>query len=107
LRNAVFDCTFFSTEHAGRQRGLPPWLSYACAAAGAVVLDFPLDVIVKRSMAVRPGDHVPSPLRAAAELLLTRRGAAFIGLPAKVIEFSISYAVTGLCSTCVMNVLKT
>ena len=107
LRNAVFDCTFFSTEHAGRQRGLPPWLSYACAAAGAVVLDFPLDVIVKRSMAVRPGDHVPSPLRAAAELLLTRRGAAFIGLPAKVIEFSISYAVTGLCSTCVMNVLHT
>ena len=54
LRNALFDSTFFSTEHAGRQRGLPPWLSYALAAAAAVVADYPLDVAVKRSMAAPP-----------------------------------------------------
>ena len=58
-RNALFDATFFATEHAARQKaGAPPALSYGCAAALAVILDFPLDMTVKRWMAVPPAQQL-------------------------------------------------
>ena len=48
LRSALFDSTFFGTEISLRtQTCLPPSLSYALAAALAVVVDFPLDAAVK------------------------------------------------------------
>ena len=99
MRNSLFDCTFFSVENAGRQRGLPPWLSYAVAAATAVVADYPLDVAVKRSMAAPPDQQVQGPLRSMVQLLRAAPTSSFVGLRAKAAEFSISYAVTGLCST--------
>ena len=105
LRNSIFDSTFFSVEHAGRTRGgLPPWLSYACAAVAAVVLDYPVDVAVKRSMAAPPEESVAGPLLATARLLRTHRWGVFTGLSSKAAEFSVSYAVTGLCSTYILRV---
>ena len=45
LRNAVFDATFFGTEHAAAALGsLPPEATYALGAVAAITLDFPLDV---------------------------------------------------------------
>ena len=100
-RNALFDATFFATEHAARNKaGAPPALSYGCAAALAVVVDFPLDVTVKRWMAMPPAQQLGtlSPLHATWTLLRHRGAATFTGLSAKVCEFAISYAVTGYCS---------
>ena len=49
LRNAVFDATFFGTEHAARRFGsLPPEATYALGAVAAITLDFPLDVCRRR-----------------------------------------------------------
>ena len=106
LRNAVFDSTFFGTEHATRRAGAPASLSYGCAAALAVVLDFPLDVAVKRSMAAPPSSPVQPPLAATWSLLCKHRAGVFVGLAAKAVEFSISYAVTGHCSTYVVGWLS-
>ena len=101
-RNAVFDSTFFCSEHLLRKGGAPPAVSYGCAAALAVVVDFPLDAAVKRSMAVPPTTELRQqqlwPLRATWALVRERRAAVFAGLLAKVFEFAISYSVTGYCS---------
>ncbi len=99
LRNAVFDSTFFASEHAARtQLGVPSALSFGGAAALAVVVDFPLDAAVKRSMAAAPGEIVQPPLAATMSLLRERRANVFLGLTAKAMEFATSYAVTGQCS---------
>lgn len=102
-RNAVFDATFFATENMAQKSGLPPAMSYAMGAALAVVLDFPLDAAVKRSMAaglddVTAGGMSDGAWRATARLLVERRLTVFNGLCAKVAEFAISYAVTGQCA---------
>lgn len=105
-RNAVFDSVFFATEHGARNKAnAPPALSYACAAALAVTLDFPLDAAVKRSMAVPPSEPLrhPWPLLATLNLLREKRLAIFCGLGAKTVEFAISFAVTGYCSTTVLR----
>ena len=104
LRNGIFDATFFGCEHAAKQYGVPPAVSYGAAAALAVALDFPLDAAVKQSMAAPP--HEPAtfgPLTATVRLLRARGLGAFAGLSAKACEFAISYAVTGACSTHVKN----
>ena len=75
-------------EHAGRTRAeLPPWLSYACAAVAAVVLDYPVDVAVKRSMAAPPEEPVAGPLLATARLLRTHRwGGGFGPMPSSLLH---------------------
>ena len=98
LRNALFDSTFFATEHAAATHGAPPALSFGGAAALAVVVDFPLDATVKRSMAAPPGASVRPPLVAMWALLREHRFGVFLGLGAKAAEFATSYAVTGQCS---------
>ena len=108
LRNALFDSTFFGVEHQARTRlGLPPALSYGCAAATAVAIDFPLDVAVKRMMATPI--HEPAPSGGALGLVLTlcreRRLLIFTGLGVKSIEFGISYGVTGFSSTYVQQAI--
>ena len=67
LRNAVFDATFFGTEHVARRYGnLPPEATYALGAVAAITLDFPLDVALKRNMAAPTTSPVP---RVGATLL--------------------------------------
>ena len=103
LRNGVFDCTFFGTEHAlSKHAGASPAASYACAAAMAVALDFPLDVAVKRSMAAPLSSSVELPLSATLRLLRERRWNVFRGLAPKAVEFAVSYAVTGYVSSFVV-----
>ena len=103
LRNAVFDATFFGTEHAARRYGsLPPEATYALGAVAAITLDFPLDVALKRNMAAPTTSPVP---RVGATLLAFRllrdRGfrVVFTGLGVKSCEFGVSYACTGYVST--------
>ena len=108
-RNALFDATFFASEHAARSKaGAPPALSYGCAAALAVVIDYPLDAAVKRAMAVPPSGTLSERkmLSATWALLRERRAGIFTGLLAKVCEFAISYAVTGYCSSHVVRWLS-
>jgi len=107
LRNAVFDSTFFVTEHAARtQLGAPSALSFGGAAALAVAIDFPLDAAVKGSMAAGPEKLVQPPLAATMALLRERRANVFLGLTAKACEFAVSYAVTGQCSAVVRGWLE-
>ena len=103
LRNAVFDATFFGTEHVARRYGnLPPEATYALGAVAAITLDFPLDVALKRNMAAPTTSPVP---RVGATLLAFRllrdRGfrVVFAGLGVKSCEFGVSYACTGYVST--------
>jgi hypothetical protein len=108
MRNAVFDATFFGSEHAARHRlGLPHALSYGLAAVLAVSVDFPLDVAVKRLMASPRHEPPPrgGPLALMWGLLREQRSGAFRGLTAKAAEFCTSYAVTGWASTYVLRVL--
>lgn len=108
LRNAVFDSTFFGSEYQARTRlGLPPAVSYGCAAALAVTIDYPLDVAVKNLMAAPV--HEPAPPGGALGLLASivrdRRLLIFAGLGAKCAEFALSYGVTGWSSTYVRSAL--
>ena len=98
LRNGVFDSTFFGCEHALREIGLPPELSFAAAAALAMTVDFPIDVAVKRSMAVPPGRDVRWPVAATVRLLRANGLATFAGINLKACEYAVSYFVTGACS---------
>jgi hypothetical protein len=98
LRNATFDSIFFGSEHAMRKAGLPPEVSYAVAAVLGMVIDFPLDAAVKRSMATPVAQDVRWPVASAWRLLRTRGLGAFAGLRAKACEFGVSYCVTGAVS---------
>ena len=96
-RNAIFDGTFFGVEHALRERHQQPWsVRMAVAAAVALCLDYPLDVAVKRSFAIPAAEPVPhSPWRATF-LAVRREGfQIYRGLTVKVLEFGVSYSVTG------------
>ena len=106
IRNGIFDATFFGCEHAARHHGgLPPAVSYGAAAALAVALDYPVDAVVKRSMAAPPSEPARWPLHETFRSLRTRGLGVFAGLGAKACEFFISYAVTGACSTHVTRLL--
>ncbi len=99
VRNGVFDATFFGGEHLLRHEcGLPPEASYALAAALALSIDFPIDVHVQRAMAAPPNEPVGWPIASAWRLLRTSGPRTFAGLHMKVLEFALSYAVTGACS---------
>jgi len=110
LRNGIFDATFFGTEHSlqqlgGTGTGTTGWpqsqsVRFALAAVAAVIVDYPVDAAVKRSMAV--GSHqvvAYGPLQATyrfvvhdCQLSLTR---VYRGLSCKGLEFAVSYFCTG------------
>ena len=110
-RNAIFDGTFFGTSHVlGLQPGLAdsPGFCYAAAASAAVVVDYCVDVAVKRSMVLGPATPVPDAVwRAAWELVRTKGRSCFVGLSAKTLEFATSYFVTGVISVPVLAALVT
>jgi len=118
----VYDATFFSMQyHLQRHRGLSAPVSYAAAAAFAVVLAFPFDTAVARMLVVPPGTPVRPLHKVVSELFATRPPragdscgghcsgvlasleklvprTAFRGLAARVVEFAVSFFITGWVS---------
>jgi hypothetical protein len=113
VRNAIFDGTFFGMSHILRQQLYLPELSdrlgwcYALAASAAVVVDYAVDVAVKRNMSAGPRLGVSSVGRATFALV-ARKGVAavYVGLSAKTLEFATSYFVTGLTSVYLVHAFK-
>lgn len=107
-RNAIFDGTFFGVEHALRERHQPWSVRMAVAAAVALCLDYPLDVAVKRSFAIPAAESVPhGPLRATF-LAVCREGIQiYRGLTVKVLEFGVSYSVTGAMAPFIVKAFLT
>ena len=95
-RNAIFDGTFFGVEHALREHSHDPPVRWAVAAVVALCLDYPVDVAVKRSMAIPASEPVPhGPLRATWHGVWRDGLQIYRGLTVKVLEFGVSYSVTG------------
>ena len=104
VRNALFDSTFFGTAFYLQDRcDLSPSFSFGAAAACAVIGGYSIDVGVKKNFALPPNVQAPSLRHRMVELF---KGQAFgpalrkahAGLPIKVVEFSVFFAVIGLVS---------
>jgi len=110
---ALYDSTFFSTQHYLQHTcGYGAVPSYASAAASAVCVGFLFDTTVARIMIVPPNKPVDGFFRSLALLIwnaapkepstVTRilKGVrmGYRGLPARVLEFSVSYGITGAVS---------
>jgi hypothetical protein len=67
-----------------------------------VVVDYCVDVAVKRGMAAGPARGVPVVGRAVVGLLRSEGLGVFKGLSAKTMEFATSYFVTGVVSVPVL-----
>lgn len=96
LRNAVFDAIFFGVQHGlAEDLGWSSSISYATAAAVALTLDYPLDVMVKRHMAGT--GPIGKGAVASTMALLMDHGwrKLYRGWSVKVLEFATSYCVTG------------
>ena len=100
--SATYDSFFFGTQHELREnRGWATPTSYAAAAAAAVCCSFALDTTVARMMVVPPSQAV-EPFRVMLRKVLRGPGAGYRGLAARVVEFSISYLVTGVVASAVL-----
>jgi hypothetical protein len=104
LRNAVFDSTFFSVEHWLRSElGLPHAASFSLAAGVALLVDYPIDVAVKRNMAAS-GPVLRGSIAATVHLLqLGRVRLIYKGVGCKCMEFATSYFVTGAFAPLVLK----
>lgn len=117
---AVFDSIFFSTEHVlEKDYGFSAPAAYGCAAAAAVVCGFVPDTTVARMLVVPPSKPVKGFFSSLWRVVYhsdtngsgvgrALRGVriGFRGLPARVVEFSISYTVTGFVSLPVVAYLN-
>ena len=99
-RNAIFDSTFFGCKHVLQdQQGWDAPLAYGASAFTAVVLDYSVDVAVKRMMVQPPHVLLTSGVLATTLALVRKeRSKVFCGLGYKSAEFSVSYVVTGAVS---------
>ena len=101
--SAVYDSFFFTTELLlAEHRGWAPAYSYGAAAATAVVAAYVWDTAVARLMVVPPSKPVVGIFSTVGALV--RNGqlfGAFSGLRARVCEFGVSYAITGMVSVVV------
>jgi len=110
-RNGIFDSCFFGTQHL-LSGSMSSGQSYACAAVSAVVLDYSVDVAVKRSMALPPHLGVNSLRSCLHRLFSGHRSlshgllAVYAGLTPKCLEFSVSYFVTGTVGVATAASLK-
>merc|ERR1711907_450566 len=110
---AVFDSIFFSTQHVMAQNmGYSAPVSYGCAAAMAVCCGFLADTTVARMLVIPPNKpvipfsqsfwnliyHTADNTGSGVSRALRGARVGFRGLPARVVEFSISYTVTGFVS---------
>ena len=121
VRNAIFDSTFFGTKHiledynvAGRScinnRHLflvSSGFAYGVAAIAAVMVDYAVDVAVKRTYALGPERPIPSSgvMRHTFHILARKGRKTFRGLGVKSVEFGISYMITGWMAPYVTNAI--
>jgi|EP00945_MAST-04E_sp_MAST-4E-sp1_P004623 hypothetical protein len=116
--SAVYDSTFFASQyHLQHERGFSAPASFGSAAAAAVTVAFVFDTTVARMMVVAPDQPVKSffghirelvwngakPVVGDSAVMRCLRGVrvGFRGLPARIVEFGISYTVTGMVSVVV------
>ena len=109
---SVYDSTFFATQDylARREKWSAP-ASFGAAAVCATVAAFAFDTGVARMMIVPPSKPVQGLLKVVrgivmeGERSLTLSGVRrpFRGLPARSVEFAISYVVTGAVSVYVVR----
>jgi len=101
--SAVYDGTFFGTEHLlSHHMGWSPTLSYSFSAAAAVINAFAFDSAVSRMMVIPP-TQVCKPLsKTVMELLRAGVGRTYRGLSVRAMEFSVNYSVVGGLSTYVL-----
>ena len=109
---AVYDSTFFTTqEHlsTGYQWSAPT--SFGAAAVAATVAAFSFDTGVARMMVVAPTKRVQGLFQVVKGIATEGSGKwgvqgltrLYRGLPARSVEFAISYVVTGVVSVYVVN----
>jgi hypothetical protein len=109
---AVYDSTFFTTqEHlsTGHQWSAPT--SFGAAAVAATVAAFSFDTGVARMMVVAPTKRVQGLFQVVKGIATEGSGKwgvqgltrLYRGLPARSVEFAISYVVTGVVSVYVVN----
>ena len=94
----MFDGTFFGVEHALRTRNepFPQMVTFALAAVVALCVDYPMDVGVKRNLALPPQTPVRhGPFLSTFHIIRTDGFKIYRGLTVKVMEFGVSYCVTG------------
>lgn len=98
VRNAVFDSTFFGVKRIIEDGGAGTGFAYGAAALSAVVVDYALDVAVKRTYALGPERPIPSigVWRHVASIVAKDGLAVYRGLGVKSVEFGVSYVITGL-----------
>jgi hypothetical protein len=99
--SAVFDSTFFASRHVLSEH-LPAPAAYSISAATAILVAFPFDTAVAR-MHVVPPDQPVEPFSTHIRRVAKLRFAAYRGCPSRVVEFAISYAITGLMSLFVLH----
>ena len=99
-RNAVFDGTFFTlSRHFEVNKGWSKGACYAISASIAVVIDYAIDVVVKRAMSVPPGGRVQGVFKEVRNAVRRDGLQVYRGVGAKSMEFAVSYAATGLVAS--------
>ena len=79
VRNAIFDSCFFGTQHLlSEHTGFGTGFTYAIAAAVAMVVDYPVDVTVKRMMMIPPCGRLPTLSSSLRNVYVTRRSSLAI-----------------------------
>jgi hypothetical protein len=105
VRNAIFDSSFFGLSHwLQTHHDCTATAAFGMSAATAVLLGYSIDVGAKKSFALPPQLTVPTLSRSMASLfagqrLWTALRRAHAGLPIKIVEFSVYFAVVGLVSS--------
>jgi len=104
LRNAVFDSTFFGVEHWLRSElDFQRAISFSIAAGVALFVDYPIDVLVKRNMALH-GPVNQGLLPALWQVLRDGQGKfLYKGAQVKCLEFATSYFITGAFAPIVLR----
>lgn len=113
---AVYDSTFFGTQdHLANHKSWSAPTSFGAAAVAATVAAFAFDTGVARMMIVAPNQPVPSLLRVVRNVAMENVKQVdfagwvaairtpYRGLPARAVEFAISYSVTGAVSVYVVR----
>jgi hypothetical protein len=109
MRNGIFDSVFFGMQHYfAESYECSAAASYGGAAATAVVVDYSVDMALKRMMKQPPHvavDGILATLRGVVKGLSPVQAVALIhrGLSPKVVEFSVNYSVIGVTSVYVYN----
>jgi hypothetical protein len=108
---AVYDSTFFGVQdHLSVTEKWSAPASFGAAAVAATCAAFSFDTGVARMMVIAPAEKVQGLMRVVKGIATEGDGWSakglmrlYRGLPARSVEFAISYVVTGLVSVYVVN----